>query len=48
MKMHEKQKTREFLKKDHLAMDAIDYHRTTRVELFEKVEKLLTAYVYFT
>ncbi|RVE47603.1 hypothetical protein evm_007700 [Chilo suppressalis] len=43
MKMHEKHKTREYLKKDHMEGHVKDFHRNSRVDLFGKVEKLLTA-----
>ncbi|KPI97107.1 hypothetical protein RR46_05724 [Papilio xuthus] len=42
MKMHEKQSKREFLNKEHLDKDSVDFHRKSRVELFEKIEKLMT------
>ncbi|CAG9791035.1 unnamed protein product [Diatraea saccharalis] len=42
-KMHEQQKAREYLKKDHMDEDTRDYHRNSRAELIGKVEKLLTA-----
>ncbi|XP_068622865.1 uncharacterized protein [Battus philenor] len=43
MKMHEKQSTREYLNKDHLDKDSVDFHRNSRVELYEKIEKLINA-----
>ncbi|KAL0870729.1 hypothetical protein ABMA27_005666 [Loxostege sticticalis] len=42
-KMHDRQKTREYLKKDHMDSATVDFHRSSRVELFEKMEKLFTA-----
>ncbi|CAH2049128.1 unnamed protein product, partial [Iphiclides podalirius] len=43
MKMHEKQSRREFLNKEHLDKDSVDFHRKSRVELFEKIETLMNA-----
>ncbi|XP_052752251.1 uncharacterized protein LOC128200962 [Galleria mellonella] len=43
MSMHGKQLTRDYLKKDHLDDSTVEFHRNSRVELFEKLEKLFTA-----
>ncbi|CAG4940026.1 unnamed protein product [Parnassius apollo] len=43
MKMHEKQSRREFLNKEHLDKDSVDFHRKSRVELYQKIEKLVTS-----
>jgi hypothetical protein len=42
-RMHEKQDPREYLKKDYMDISTMNFHRSTRVELLEKLEKLLTA-----
>ncbi|KAJ0175000.1 hypothetical protein K1T71_009141 [Dendrolimus kikuchii] len=42
-KMHDKQLKRDFLKKEHLDEHSIKFHRSSRLELLEKLEKLITA-----
>lgn len=39
-RMHEKQRKREFLKKEHMDESSIQFHRASRVGLFEKLETL--------
>ncbi|KAM3960411.1 LOW QUALITY PROTEIN: uncharacterized protein ACR2FA_005509 [Aphomia sociella] len=41
MRMHEKQLTRDYLK-ENLDESTVEFHRSSRVELFEKLEKLFT------
>ncbi|XP_075979650.1 uncharacterized protein LOC142978919 [Anticarsia gemmatalis] len=42
-KLHERHMNRDFLKTEHMDKDAIEFHRSNRLELYEKVEKLITA-----
>ncbi|XP_028168046.1 uncharacterized protein LOC114358314 [Ostrinia furnacalis] len=43
LKMHERQKRRDYLKKEHMDSNTVEFHRSSRVELFEKIERLFTA-----
>ncbi|XP_023936357.2 uncharacterized protein LOC112044670 [Bicyclus anynana] len=43
MKMHERQLKREYLKKDNFDPDSIEFHRHSRVGLYEKLAPLITA-----
>ncbi|XP_037292250.1 uncharacterized protein LOC119188620 [Manduca sexta] len=43
MKMHEMQTNREYLKKEHLDEKSIEFHRSNRLELLQRIERLLTA-----
>ncbi|XP_013200828.2 uncharacterized protein LOC106143321 [Amyelois transitella] len=41
-RMHEKQLNRDYLKKEHMEPSSVEFHRSSRVGLFEKLEKLFT------
>ncbi|XP_049871721.1 uncharacterized protein LOC126370733 [Pectinophora gossypiella] len=43
MKMHEKQKSRQYLKSEYMDEKSVNFHRHSRVGLYEKLEKLFTA-----
>ncbi|XP_026326169.1 uncharacterized protein LOC113234862 [Hyposmocoma kahamanoa] len=43
IKMHEKQLNREYLKRDHMNERSIEFHRKSRLGLYEKLETFLTA-----
>ncbi|XP_059062241.1 uncharacterized protein LOC131855045 [Achroia grisella] len=43
MRMHGKEFGRDYLKKNHLDANTVDFHRNSRVELYEKLEALFTA-----
>lgn len=43
MKMHEKQINREYLKREHMNERSIEFHRQSRLGLYEKLETFLTA-----
>ena len=42
-KMHEKHLKSDYLKAQHLDKDSIEFHRSNRVDLYAKIEKLLSA-----
>ncbi|CAH0718158.1 unnamed protein product, partial [Brenthis ino] len=42
-KMHERKLKRDFLNKQHLDHDSVEFHRSTRVGLYEKLIPLITA-----
>nr|XP_034833578.1 uncharacterized protein LOC117990225 [Maniola hyperantus] len=43
MKMHERQSGREYLKKNNFNHDSIEFHRHSRVDLYEKLVPFITA-----
>lgn len=43
MKLHDRQLQRYFLQKEHMDKNSIEFHRHSRVELYKKVEALITA-----
>lgn len=43
LKMHERQLNRDYLKKSHLDHDSINFHRQSRVDLYEKLKTFISA-----
>lgn len=46
-KMHESQMNRDYLKAENMDKDAIEFHRSNRLELYQKLETLFTGWVLF-